>query len=98
ASDDARERGFIAAAGAFFRDPEHPDYWARVRRWEAAQADLHDAFPGDVEVATFHALSHLAGAPPTGDDARQRADRAGALLEAMHQAHPDHPGAMHYLV
>lgn len=98
APDDVRQRGFIAAAGAFFRDPDHPDYWARVRRWEAAQADLYDAFPADVEVATFHALAHLAGAPPTGADARQRADHAAALLLAMHQAHPRHPGAMHYLV
>ncbi|NZA26511.1 hypothetical protein H0E84_08940 [Luteimonas sp. SJ-92] len=98
APDDVRERGFIAAAAAFFRDPDHPDYWARVRRWEAAQADLYDAFPDDVEVATFHALAHLAGAPPTGDEARQRADSAAAILTAMHRAHPAHPGAMHYLV
>jgi tetratricopeptide (TPR) repeat protein len=95
---DVRERGFIAAAAAFFHDPAHPDYWARVRRWEAAQADLFDAFPHDVEVATFHVLAHLAAAPPTGDEARQRADRAASLLVAMHAAHPEHPGAMHYLV
>ena len=98
APDDVRERGFIAAAAAFFHDPGNGDYWARVRRWEAAQADLYDAFPDDVEVATFHALAHLAGAPPTGADARQRADGAAAVLVAMHAAHPDHPGAMHYLV
>ncbi|TYT24891.1 hypothetical protein FZO89_00570 [Luteimonas viscosa] len=98
APEDVRERGFIAAAGAFFRDPEQSDYWVRVRRWEAAQADLYDAFPDDVEVATFHALAHMAGAPPTGDEARQRAERAAAILVAMHQAHPGHPGAMHYLV
>ena len=96
--DNVRERGFIAAVGAFFQDPGQPDYWARVRRWEAAQADLYDAFPDDVEVATFHALSHLAAAPPTGGDARQRADRAAAILVTMHDAHPAHPGAMHYLV
>jgi tetratricopeptide (TPR) repeat protein len=98
APDDVRERGFIAAAAAFFHDPAHPDYWARVRRWEAAQADLYDAFPDDVEVAAFHALAHLAAAPPTGDEARRRADHAASLLVAMHAAHPAHPGAMHYLV
>jgi tetratricopeptide (TPR) repeat protein len=98
AHGDVRERGFIAAAEAFFRDPEGQDYWARVRRWEAAQADLHDAFPDDVEVATFHALAHLAGAPPTGNEARQRADHAAAILMRMHTSHPAHPGAMHYLV
>lgn len=98
APEDVRERGFIAAAEAFFRDPDGQDYWARVRRWEAAQADLYDAFPDDVEAATFHALAHLAGAPPTGEEARQRADRAAVILARMHQAHPGHPGAMHYLV
>lgn len=98
APEDVRERGFIASAEAFFRDPDGQDYWARLRRWEAAQADLYDAFPDDVEVATFHSLAHLAGAPPTGNEARQRADRAAAILMQMHQVHPEHPGVMHYLV
>ncbi|MDH5823623.1 hypothetical protein QFW77_11555 [Luteimonas sp. RD2P54] len=98
APEDTRQRGFIAAAAAFFREPEGRDYWARIRRWESAQADLYAAFPDDAEIATFHALAHLAGAPPTGGEARQRADHAAAILLRVHQAHPDHPGAMHYLV
>src|SRR5678815_2205440 len=30
----ARERDFIAAAAAFFEEPDSTDYWARIARWE----------------------------------------------------------------
>lgn len=93
----ARERMFVAAVAAFFANPEATDYWARIRRWEAAMAALFDAFPDDSDAATLFALSHLATAP-TDAGARAHADRAAAILLRVHEAHPAHPGAMHYLV
>ncbi len=58
-----RERMFVAAAEAFFLDPASPDYWLRIRRWEAAMAKAYAAFPDDDEVAAFYSLAHLATAP-----------------------------------
>jgi tetratricopeptide (TPR) repeat protein len=92
-----RERLFVAAVEAFYQDPAATDYWARIRRWEAAMARLHDAFPRDDEAAAFFALAHLAAAPPTGA-ATAHADRVAPLLLAVYERNPDHPGAMHYLV
>ena len=92
-----RERAFIAAAEAFFRDPASPDYWARIRRWEQAMTTVYATFPGDPEVATFYALAHLATARPD-TISRANADRAAGILLQVLQARPDHPGAMHYLV
>ncbi|MEZ4586700.1 MAG: hypothetical protein R2909_09900 [Gemmatimonadales bacterium] len=92
-----RERRFVRAAEAFFADPVSTDYWLRIRRWEAAQDSLFAAFPNDVEAAVFYALAHLATGQ-TGQSARAHADRAGEILARLYDAHPSHPGVMHYLV
>ena len=92
-----RERLFVAAVEAFFLDPAATDYWARIRRWEAAMAKLHDAFPGDTEATAFFALAHLAAAPPN-ETSTAHSDRVAPLLLEIYERNPDHPGAMHYLV
>lgn len=92
-----RERLFIAAAEAFFVEPESNDYWLRIRRWEAAQQKVYDAYPDDPEAAAFYALAHLATAP-SNRISREHADRAAAILLRIYRQNPDHPGAMHYLV
>lgn len=92
-----RERLFVEAAAAFFRDPESSDYWGRIRRWEGAMARVYAAFPEDPEAAAFYALAHLATAP-SDVVSRAHSDRAAELLLSVYERNPDHPGAMHYLV
>ncbi len=92
-----RERMFVAAAEAFFQDPKSNDYWARIRRWEAAMSRAFAAFPDDPEVGAFYALAHLATAPAT-TISREHSDRAAEILLRIYRQNPDHPGAMHYLV
>ncbi|HEY1141505.1 MAG TPA: tetratricopeptide repeat protein [Lysobacter sp.] len=92
-----REKLFIDAAAAFFDDEGQPDYWARIRRWEAAMQRAHEALPDDDEATVFYALAHLAVAP-ANSSARANADAAAALLLPVYQRNPEHPGAMHYLV
>src|SRR5687767_7867443 len=52
-----RERLLVDAAAAFFREPESPDYWQRIRRWEQGMASAHAALPLDPEVTAFYALA-----------------------------------------
>lgn len=92
-----RERLYVDAAAAFFENPESPDYWERIRRWERAMQRVHAAYPRDREAAAFFALSHLAAAP-VDTTSRMYSERAAALLLTVYQQNPDHPGAMHYLV
>ncbi|HEX9165766.1 MAG TPA: hypothetical protein VF862_07625 [Gemmatimonadales bacterium] len=92
-----RERLFVAAAEAFFLEPLGSDYWLRIRRWEQASERLHAAFPDDPEATAFYALAHLATAPADAIS-REHADRAAEMLLRVLERHPDHPGAMHYLV
>ena len=92
-----RERLFVAAAEAFFLEPASPDYWLRIRRWEAASEKVYASFPDDPEAAAFYALAHLA-TTPSDVISRAHADRAAEILLRVYRRNPDHPGAMHYLV
>jgi len=92
-----REQLFVAAAEAFFLDPESTDYWLRIRRWETAMEKVYSAFPDDSEADAFYALALLA-TMPADRISRDHADRAAEILLRVYERNPDHPGAMHYLV
>ena len=92
-----RERLLVAAAEAFFLEPASPDYWLRIRRWEAAMEKAYAVLPDDLEVSAFYALAHLATAP-ANTISQAHSDRAAGILLGIYKRNPDHPGAMHYLV
>jgi tetratricopeptide (TPR) repeat protein len=97
AAPTPRERAFVDAVVAFFEQPESTDYWARVDRWEKAMQAVYDANRDDVEAAMFYALALLATARP-GPTMQQHSEQAIALLLPVYRAHPNHPGAMHYII
>jgi tetratricopeptide (TPR) repeat protein len=90
-----REKMFIASAAAFF-DPSHKDYWERIAHWAQATRALYEAYPEDLEVKAFFALSHLATAPASGDMSHHAT--AAAVLEEVLREQPAHPGAVHYTI
>ena len=92
-----RERLFVAAAEAFFLEPDGKDYWLRLRRWEEAMKKVYTALPNDPEAAVFYALAHLAVAP-SNSISHANSDRAAEILLRVYKENPEHPGAMHYLV
>ncbi|HUF35809.1 MAG TPA: hypothetical protein VMN37_07650, partial [Gemmatimonadales bacterium] len=93
----ARERGFIAAAAALYRDAATTSNAARLEAYGEEMARLYRAHPGDIEVAIYHALALVATAPRTDTTfARQR--QAAAILNPLFAAHPDHPGLAHYII
>jgi tetratricopeptide (TPR) repeat protein len=92
-----RERLFVAAAEAFFAEPESPDYWRRIQRWEQGMEKVYTSYPDDPEADAFYALALLATAP-SDSVSPAHADRAAELLLRVYERNPDHPGAMHYLV
>ncbi len=93
----ARERGFVAAAAALYRDAESTPNSARLQAYADTMARLYRQFPRDVEVSIYYALSQLATAPRTDTTfAQQR--RAIALLEPLFARYPGHPGLAHYVI
>lgn len=94
-----RERAFIAAIAAFYRDAATLDHRTRVRAYEQAMMAAARAYPDDVEVAIFHALSLLAVAynsPPDRTYALQK--EAASILNGLLPKYPDHPGIAHYMI
>jgi len=92
---DARETMWIGAVTAFYS--EQGNAAVRNAAYEKAMAQLAAAYPNDVEAQVFHALAVLGTVERGESDARKRI-RAAALLEPVVAAHPDHPGALHYLI
>ncbi len=93
----ARERQFIGAATAFYRDSDHLPHHARAQAYADGMAEVARNNPNDTEAQVFYALALIAIAPP---EDRSHADqkRAAILLEPVFRSQPDHPGAAHYLI
>jgi hypothetical protein len=91
-----RERQFIAAAAAYYRDTnETPTL--RAKAYADAMGEAARSNPKDTETQVFYALSLIATAPPE-DATHANQKRAAALLEPVYRTQPDHPGAAHYLI
>lgn len=97
-SASARERDYIAALEAFFRDSDRIDHKTRVLTYEEAMAALSTRYPDDHEAAVFHALALIAAGAIERDAGFARERRAGAILNRVLAAAPDHPGVAHYLI
>ncbi len=93
----ARERGYLAAAAAFFNAPPSTTRRGRLRAYVRQFAVLHRQEPDDDEAASFYALSLLALGADGVDDLSNRR-RAIETLEVVLRRQPRHPGAVHYLI
>jgi tetratricopeptide (TPR) repeat protein len=92
-----REKAYIQAVEAFYKDWENVEHKKRVSLWEAAQKKIYETYPDDPEAMAFYALAHLATAPRS-DKTFAHQKRAGKLLEALHAKAPGHPAGYHYLI
>ncbi|MCG8467564.1 MAG: hypothetical protein MJB57_05050 [Gemmatimonadetes bacterium] len=92
-----RERALLAAAEAFYRDPETADYWTRIARWAEGMERAYEQRPDDIETAAFYALSRLA-AGQTAEDRLEYQARAAEVLLGVYAQRPAHPGAVHYTI
>src|SRR4051812_20695658 len=92
-----RERAYIAAVTALYDRYQSIDQRARMAAYREAMARLVAAYPDDSEAKAFYALSLAAAADPADKTyADQR--KAGAMLETLWAAQPDHPGLAHYII
>ena len=92
-----RERGFIAAVGALYRNHGSLSNVQRLRAYSDTMARVYRDNPGDVEVAIYYALSLVATAAAT-DTTFARQKQAAAILNPLFQRFPQHPGLAHYII
>jgi tetratricopeptide (TPR) repeat protein len=94
-----RERDAIAAIEAYFKDWQSVDHARRVLDYERAMEQLSLRYPSDPEAVTLYALAiNEAITVLPADKTYARHLKAAGILEKVLAAHPDHPGALHYLI
>ena len=104
----AKEAALLSAAEVLFGAG---DVAARRRAYADAMQHAHADFPDDSDIAALYALSLLATASrgligfsdaheghSEGLAGSEIQARAAAVLEAVLKSHPDHRGALHYLL
>jgi tetratricopeptide (TPR) repeat protein len=92
-----RERGYIDAIGAFYRDAATVDHATRAKRYGSALEELSRRLPEESEARIFHALTLLGTASPSDTKLSQQR-RAGELLNRELERQPNHPGIVHYII
>jgi tetratricopeptide (TPR) repeat protein len=92
----AREKLYLAAVAALYKDAGAGSKSARDRNYRDAMAAAYAQYPDD-ETALFYGLSIL-GAIPEGSHGFEQQQKAAKLFEEVYARHPDHPGALHYLI
>jgi tetratricopeptide (TPR) repeat protein len=92
-----REKDYVEALGVFYDGWEQRDHAKRASAYRDAMERVHARNPKDPEAAIFYALALVATASPE-DKTYGNQRKAAALLEPLFAAHPDHPGAAHYLI
>lgn len=103
-----KEKAFLKAVDVLFGPG---DAIARRAAYSAAMERMYAAAPDDPEIATFYALALLgtmarglaaSGDPHEGHSATlagsETQARVRGILQKVLQAHPRHPGALHYLL
>jgi tetratricopeptide (TPR) repeat protein len=91
-----REKLYLAAVAALYKDAGAGDKSTRDQNYRDAMSAAYAQYPDD-ETALFYGLS-IIGAVPEGSPGFEQQEKAASLFEAVYARHPDHPGALHYLI
>jgi hypothetical protein len=92
-----RERDYIEAIAAFYKDADTVDHRTRALAYEKAMEQLAARHPEDREASIFYALALNVTLVPT-DKTYANQLKAAAVLEKVFAEQPNHPGVAHYLI
>ena len=92
-----RERDWIEALSAYFRDHDKTPVNVRLDAYNSAMEQLAQRYPDDYEAQAFYALTLQASASPA-DTTYANQLKSAAILEKLYDQNPQHPGVTHYLI
>lgn len=92
-----RERAYIAAIEAFYRDAETVPHRDRALAYEQAMERLVATYPDDDEARVFYALALNITFDPADKSYKNQLE-AAAILEELFEKQPRHPGVAHYTI
>jgi tetratricopeptide (TPR) repeat protein len=92
-----RERDWIEAIGAYYRDHDKVPVNTRLLAYTKAMEQMTQKYPDDFEAWTYYALTLQASAPKN-DKTYANQLKSAEILERQFKQNPEHPGVAHYLV
>ena len=92
-----RERDWIDALSAYYRDHEKVPVGDRLLAYTKAMEQMTQRYPDDFEAWVFYALTLQASAPKA-DKTYANQLKSAAILERLLQQDPEHPGVAHFLI
>ena len=92
-----RERDYLAAIEAFYRDSDTVDHRTRALAYGKAMEQVFLRYPEDREAGVFYALALNITALPTDKTYANQLKAAGILAKVFAEQ-PNHPGVAHYLI
>ena len=93
-----RERDYIAAMEAFYKDTDKVDHRTRTFAYQEAMKRLYESNRTDHEAGVFYALTLIATGMISGDKTYAREKEAAQILNRVLARQPQHPGVAHYLI
>ena len=92
-----RERDWIEALGAYYRDFDKVALDTRLAAYNKAMEQLTQRYPNDYEARVYYALTLQASAPKNDITYANQLKSAG-ILEKLYLQNPQHPGVSHFLI
>src|SRR5215208_5478336 len=92
-----RERDWIEALSAYYRDHDKIPVTARLAAYNTAMEQLAQRYPDDYEAQVFYALTLQASASPA-DTTYANQLKSVAILEKLYDLNPQHPGVTHFII
>jgi tetratricopeptide (TPR) repeat protein len=92
-----RERAWLDAIRAYFRDYETVPLNTRLSAYNEAMKRIAEQYPDDFEAQVYYALTLQASAPKNDLTYKNQFESA-MLLEKLYLKNPQHPGITHYLI
>jgi hypothetical protein len=92
-----RERDYVDALAAFYRDHDKLNHRTRAKAFEDAMAGVASRYPEDTEATILYALVLSVNFDPSDKKYTNQLKAAG-ILEPIMLKQPEHPGAAHYLI
>src|SRR5215203_1160669 len=92
-----RERDWIEALGAYYREHDKIPVDARLAAYNTAMERMVQRYPDDYEARVFYALT-LQAAASHADTTYTDQLKSAAILEKLYDQNPQHPGVTHFLI
>lgn len=93
-----RERDYIAAIEAFYKNADKLDHRTRTLAYSEAMERLHARYPSDREASVFYALTLITKGMMANDKSYPNEKKAARILNRVLAREPQHPGVTHYLI